>query len=70
MRDLCRARTDALQDLRRSRAQLKAFLLRNGYRYPVRPCRPCAGGPMGSQAGEPGTKANRKENQRATDRRR
>ena len=32
MRDLCRARTDAVQDLRRSRAQLKAFLLRNGYR--------------------------------------
>jgi transposase len=33
MRDLCRARTDAAQDLRRSRAQLKAFLLRNGVRY-------------------------------------
>src|SRR4029434_5219904 len=33
MRDLCRARTDAVQDLRRSRAQLKAFLQRNGYRY-------------------------------------
>jgi len=33
MRGLCRARTDAVQDLRRSRAQLKAFLLRNGYRY-------------------------------------
>ena len=33
MRDLCRARTDAVQDLRRGRAQLKAFLLRNGYRY-------------------------------------
>lgn len=33
MRDLCRARTDAVQDLRRSRAQLKAFLLRHGYRY-------------------------------------
>jgi transposase len=32
MRDLCRARTDAVQDLRRSRAQLKAFLLRHGYR--------------------------------------
>ena len=31
MRDLCRARTDAVQDLRRGRAQLK--LLRNGYRY-------------------------------------
>ena len=34
MRDLCRARTDAVQDLRRGRAQLKAFLLRHGYRYP------------------------------------
>jgi len=33
MRDRCRARTDAVQDLRRARAQLKAFLLRNGYRY-------------------------------------
>jgi transposase len=33
MRDLCRARTDAVQELRRARAQLKAFLLRNGYRY-------------------------------------
>ena len=33
MRDLCRARTDAVQDLRRSRSQLKAFLLRHGYRY-------------------------------------
>ena len=33
MRDLCRARTDAVQDLRRSRCQLKAFLLRHGYRY-------------------------------------
>jgi transposase len=33
MRDLCRARTDAVQDLRRGRSQLKAFLLRNGYRY-------------------------------------
>ena len=33
MRDLCRARTDAVQDLRRGRAQLTAFLLRNGYRY-------------------------------------
>ena len=33
MRDLCRARTDAVQNLRRGRAQLKAFLLRNGYRY-------------------------------------
>src|SRR6187431_1441635 len=33
MRDLCRARTDAVQDLRRGRAQLKAFLLRHGCRY-------------------------------------
>jgi transposase len=33
MRDLCRARTDAVQDLRRARAQMKAFLLRHGYRY-------------------------------------
>lgn len=33
IRDLCRARTDAVQDLRRGRHQLKAFLLRNGYRY-------------------------------------
>ena len=33
MRDLCRARTDAVQNQRRQRAQLKAFLLRNGYRY-------------------------------------
>ncbi len=33
MRDLCRARTDGVQDQRRQRAQLKAFLLRHGYRY-------------------------------------
>ena len=33
IRDLCRARTDVVQDLRRCRYQLKAFLLRNGYRY-------------------------------------
>jgi transposase len=33
IRDLCRARTDAVEDLRRLRQQLKAFLLRNGYRY-------------------------------------
>lgn len=33
MRDLCRARTDAVQDQRRQRSQLKAFLLRHGYRY-------------------------------------
>ncbi len=33
IRDLCRARTDAVQDLRSGHHQLKAFLLRNGYRY-------------------------------------
>ena len=33
IRDLCRARTDAVQDQRSGRNQLKAFLLRNGYRY-------------------------------------
>ena len=33
IRDLCRARTDAVHDLRSGRYQLKAFLLRNGYRY-------------------------------------
>jgi transposase len=33
IRDLCRARTDAVDDLRRSRFRLKAFLLRHGYRY-------------------------------------
>lgn len=33
MRDLARSRTDAVQDLRRGRQQLKAFLLRNGYHY-------------------------------------
>ena len=33
MRDLCRARTDAVDDLRRCRLRLKAFLLRHGYRY-------------------------------------
>ena len=33
IRDLCRARTDAVQDQRSARNQLKAFLLRNGYRY-------------------------------------
>ena len=33
IRDLCRARTDAVNDLRSGRHQLKAFLLRNGYRY-------------------------------------
>ena len=33
MRDLCRARTDAVDDLRRCRHRLKGFLLRHGYRY-------------------------------------
>lgn len=33
IRDLCRARTDATHDRRDARHQLKAFLLRNGYRY-------------------------------------
>ncbi|MEP6956055.1 MAG: IS110 family transposase [Chthoniobacterales bacterium] len=33
MRDLCRARTDAVEDRRRARHQLKALLLRHGYRY-------------------------------------
>jgi transposase len=33
LRDLCRARTDAVEDRRRARHQLKALLLRHGYRY-------------------------------------
>jgi transposase len=33
LRDLCRARTDAVRDQRRSRQQLKALLLRLGYHY-------------------------------------
>jgi len=33
IRDLCRARTDAVDDRRRTRHRLKAFLLRHGYRY-------------------------------------
>ena len=33
IRDLCRARTDAVDDLRRSPHRLKALLLRPGYRY-------------------------------------
>src|SRR5512140_3440255 len=33
MRDLCRARTDAVDDQRLCRLRLKAFLLRHGYRY-------------------------------------
>jgi transposase len=31
VRDLCRARTDAVEAMRRARCQLKAFLLRNGH---------------------------------------
>lgn len=33
IRDLCRARTDTIDDLRRCRLRLKSFLLRHGYRY-------------------------------------
>jgi transposase len=33
IRDLCRARTDAVDDRRRCRHRLKGFLLRHGYRY-------------------------------------
>lgn len=33
IRDLCRARTDAVYDQRSARQQLKSFLLRHGYRY-------------------------------------
>ncbi len=33
MRDLCRARTDAVDDLTRSKQRLKSFLLRHGYHY-------------------------------------
>jgi len=33
IRDLCRARSDAVDDRRRSRHRLKAFLLRHAYRY-------------------------------------
>ena len=36
IRDLCRARTDARQDLQAARFRLKAFLLRNGYKYPLK----------------------------------
>jgi transposase len=34
IRDVCRGRTDAVQEMRRTKQQLLAFLLRNGYRYP------------------------------------
>src|SRR3979411_2575822 len=33
IRDLCRARTDAVDDRRRSRHRLKGVLIRHGYRY-------------------------------------
>jgi transposase len=33
IRDLCRARTDAVSDQRRARQRLKAFLLQHGYAY-------------------------------------
>lgn len=33
IRDVCRARTDASENTRRAKQQLKAFLLRNGYHY-------------------------------------
>ena len=33
IRDLCRARTDAVEDRSRARQRIKAFLLRNGYSY-------------------------------------
>ena len=33
VRDLCRARTDAVDDLSRSKQQLNSFLLRNGFKY-------------------------------------
>jgi transposase len=33
IRDLCRARSEAVDDRRRSRHRLKGFLLRHGYRY-------------------------------------
>lgn len=33
IRDVCRGRTDAVQEVKRTKQQLMAFLLRNGYRY-------------------------------------
>jgi len=33
IRDVCRARTDAVDDLKRAKQRLKSFLLRNGYNY-------------------------------------
>ena len=37
VRDVCRARTDASDDLSRAKQRLNSFLLRNGIRYPARP---------------------------------
>ena len=34
IRDLCRGRTDAVNDLKAAKKQLLSFLLRSGYRYP------------------------------------
>ena len=36
IRDLCRARTATIRDLRSNRFRLKAFLLRNGYKYQMK----------------------------------
>ena len=33
VRDVCRARTDAVDDLKRAKQRLLSFLLRNGYNY-------------------------------------
>ena len=33
IRDLCRTRSDAVDDLRRAKLRLKSFLLRQGYHY-------------------------------------
>ena len=41
IRDLCRARTDAVDDRRRSRHRLKGFLLRDGYRLVRSDCGFC-----------------------------
>ncbi|MDF7824801.1 hypothetical protein P4B35_12320 [Pontiellaceae bacterium B12227] len=34
VRDVCRGRTDAVNDLKAAKKQLLSFLLRNGYHYP------------------------------------
>jgi SOS response regulatory protein OraA/RecX len=33
IRDVCRGRTDATNEEKRTKQQLKSFMLRNGYRY-------------------------------------